>query len=413
MSKVIQAEEGAREQMVAMSSFQVTWLAILMLAFFPVMAQRASADDLQLKRRYFRLYMEYQNVEISGTVKERRENAGVLTHQFVLRYGAARRGRIPPMEVFTLRPNPGEPHVKDKLLVDEAFAMSDDFLNIQFRREYISSHRFDKFFGVSSLDETMNEPFSKALRFSNFYLYPNATSPPGIFYAIQQSVQMGLDGFDPKVYWGNESEYEKSTKFEILGDSEFLGFPCKRVRYSDKQGIVIDALIATEPSLQILDVLGVSDPGNTLPEDAKSIWMNLPKTESIKQFDRWLIRDRVTYKAPRVDWEVMIEDVKALPKDYEGLWATYNSFTGCHLTGPAEPQTRKGTSRVALKNSKGYTMVPYSDEEKRLITAYLEGEHRKLDDPAPSFLRMFMFAFTGIVVCLAAVYLVRRDWRGN
>jgi len=388
-------------------SRQVTAVISLLVVTLLATIKSVNADDVELKKRYFRLYMEYQNVEISGTITERREEAGTLTHDFVLRYGASRGGRIPPMEVFTLRPNPGEPHIKDKLLMDEAFAISDDFFNMQFRREYISSHRYDKFIGRDP-QHRANEQFSKALRFSNIYLYQNATSPPRIFDAIQKSVQMGLDGFDTKVYWGNESEHEKKTRFEVLGSEEFQGFPCQRVRYWDRQGIAIDALIATEPSFQVLKVLEVSGPKNVLPEDSKSIWLNLPKTESIKRFDRWLIRDKVSYSDRDNNWEVTINDVKALPEGYVGLWSNYNLLTGCYLTGPAEPQTRKRTARVPVEESKGYMMVPYTDDEMQLITAYLDKELGRLVEPNPSFVRVLMIGFVAIAVVSSTVALIKR-----
>lgn len=393
---------------------RLAFVIVLWLAQFPVMAKSLNADDdVQLKKRYFRFYMEYQNVEISGSIKEVRENAGTLEHDFVLRYGASHEGRIPPMEVFTLRPNPGEPHLKDKLLMDEAFAISDSFLNLQFRREYVSSHRFDKFFGADSTDRADKQRFSKAIRFSNIYLYQNATSPPGIFYAIQESVQMGLDGFDPKVYWGNERKFEAETKFEVLGTETFLGFPCLKVRYLHQNGIVVDALLATEPSFQLLKVLEVSGPADVLAEDDKSTWLNKPKTESIKRFGRWLMRDKVSYSDRDNKWVVTINDVKALPEDYQGLWSTYNSMTGVYLTGPAEPQTRKGTARVPVAKSKGYMMVPYTDDEKELIEAYVAESHRKLEAPTPSFVRVLVISLAVLSVCLLVVSLVKRTWQGR
>jgi len=388
-------------------------LAIVLLSCFSEMAKSVNADDVQLKKRYFRLYMEYQNVEISGSIKEMRERVGALEHEFVLRYGASRNGRIPPMEVFTLRSNPGEPHVDDKLLMDEAFAISDEFLNLQFRREYISSHRYDKFFDAVSPPDSADQPFSKALRFSNIYLSQNATSPPGIFYAIQESVQMGLDGFDPKVYWGQERKLEAETKLEVLGIATFLGFPCQKVRYIRKNGISVEALIATEPSLQVVKVIDVSGPADVLAEDDKSIWLNLPKTESIKRFGQWLVRDKVSYSDRDNDWVVTIKDVKALPDGYEGLWSAYNSLTGVYLTGPSEPQTRKGTARIPVGESKGYMMVPYTDDEKRLIEAYLDEEHRKLDGPAPSFLRVLVIALAVLAVFSIVVILARQALRGR
>lgn len=368
------------------------------------------ADDIDLKKRYFRLYMEYQDVEISGTIKEQTD-VGPVMHEFVLRYGASQDGKAPPMEILSILPNPGEPHIASKTLVDEAFAISSDFINVQFQRQYISTHRYDKFNLIDP--ESRNdvkqakERFSKAYRFSNIYLNSGATSPPGYFYAIHESVQMGLDGHDTKVYWGNEKKYESGTTFEVIGSEQLLGYPCKRVRYRDLQGITIDALIATDPSIQVFKVLEVSGPPDILKEDSKTIWLNLPKTESIKRFGRWLIRDRVTYSDRDWSWEVNITDVKPLSGNYEGLWINYNKLTGCRVSGPAEPQTRKGTARAPIKGVKGSTMVPYTDAELQSINEYL-AKQPPLSKPKPSLSRMTFIGFNVIAAIGLIIFVVKR-----
>jgi hypothetical protein len=369
------------------------------------------ADDLDLKKRYFRLHMEYQNVEFSGTIKVNNEY-GSQTHDFILRYGQSRGGRVPPMEVFTLRPNPGEPHIQDELLIDEAFAMTDEFVNLHFRREYISAYRYDKFFGAPP-EARSKARTDKALRFSYIHLMSTGYSPPPFFYYIHEAVQMGLDGHDTKVYWGNESKYEQGSKFEIVGEETFLGYPCLRVLYRDLQGITIEALIATTPTLQILKVFDVTGPPSLVSEDSKSIWMNMPKTESIKRFDRWLVRDRVSYQDRDVSWEVTIKDVKPLSDGYAGLWSTFNSMTGVRLSGPAEPQTRNGTARVPVKDLKGYMMVPYTDEEMKLITKYLEKEYLPMERPRVSLVRVASFAVFSLAMVGIVIILVRRYRTGK
>jgi hypothetical protein len=397
-----------RMMQVGKSIVKMAWITFLI---GNAINSRAFADDLELKKRYFRLHMEYQNVELSGTIKVNNEY-GSQAHDFILRYGQSRGGRVPPMEVFTLRPNPGEPHIQDELLIDEAFAMTDEFVNLHFRREYISAYRYGKFFGAPP-EARSKARTDKALRFSYIYLMSTGYGPPPFFYYIHEAVQMGLDGHDTKVYWGNESKYEQGSKFEILGEETFLDYPCLRVRYRDLQGITIEALIATTPTLQILKVFDVTGPPSLVSEDSKSIWMNLPKTESLKRFDRWLVRDRVSYQDRDVSWEVTIKDVKPLSDGYSGLWSTYNSMTGVRLSGPAEPQTRNGTARVPVKESKGYMMVPYTDEEMKLITKYLEKEYLPMERPRVSLVRVASFAVFSLAMVGIVIILVRRYRTGK
>jgi hypothetical protein len=256
-------------------------------------------DNTDLKRRYFRLYMEYQNVEVSGVIVGRSDGEP-FSHNFVVRFGASVGGKFPPIEMLSVIENPGEPHIRTPNVVDEAYALSRDFLNVQFRREYISMHRRDKFLQVDESTrktvEVSKEKYSKSLRLSNLNLTAGSTCPHSFFYPILESLQMGLDGFCVREYSGHEEDFERKTEFEILGTEDFLGYACKRVRYRDQSDVAIEALVATEPTFQVLKIINVVGGVNGLDEDSKSIWLNLPKTESIRKFDMAGAANGATHK---------------------------------------------------------------------------------------------------------------------
>ncbi len=376
-------------------------IAILMLSVGSLTAQDGEREGRKLQERLLTQYLEYQNIQVTGTVSVKEPNKESSKHDFVMRFGASVGGKLPPQDIRFLKPNPGEPHIKDELLTDTGFAFTNSGISVQFNRRYVS-----------------RDPIS--LRRSDLYLNVSPPSAPPPFDSVTQTVLLSVEGVDPRLYWTMGSRVRKATGLEIIGNEEFLGFPCMRVRFriNTLDGepnwvpVVLEALVATKPTIQVLKVLSVvGGPPNYLDNEMKHSYLGIRSVESIKQFGDWLICDRIVTTGGDYRAVVSITDVQPLPTEYQGLW-DYNTLTGCIVGGTAEPSTRKASGRIPHERSKEFTVAPHTDEELKLIRSYVAAKSVSPVKPRLSTAKIGLI-LVNVFAAVVIVYYLRKVRRAR
>lgn len=379
------------------SSIFALLTAVLACSPTTIIAEDRHSERRVLHERLLTQYLEYENIQVTGTVTVKEVNKDTLKLDFVMRFGESANGKLPPQDIRILKPNPGEPHITDELLTDSGYAYTNSGISVLFNRRYVSK-----------------EPIS--LRRSDLYLDVSPPSPPQPFDSITQAILFSIEGIDPRLYWSMGSRVRKATEVEIIGTEQFLGFPCTHLRFriNTLEGepnwipIVLEALVATEPTIQVVKVLSVvGGPPNYLDREMTHSYLGIRSVESLKRFGDWLICDRIVTQNGGYRAEVSITDVQQLSTDYHGLW-DFDKLTGCIVGGTAEPSTRKGSGRVPYEKSKAFSVAPHTDEELRLIRRYVAAKSGSPVKPSLSLAKLTLVVVNILAVVIIVSYLRKR-----
>lgn len=367
-------------------------------------ADASHADELLLKR-CLQSYLGYQQVRLTGAVTKYIGGSEVERHEFIHNIGSAMPGQVPPHEILLMKPNPGEPHIDDAILVDSAWGAMNG-VTFYFAREYVS-----------------NAPFAE--RYSLLHLTA-ASGGAGIggspFDVVGLSVHASFNGSDSRESWGNESLALSSSELDVLGKETYLGTDCLRVLFKILKSKGVDSfpplefecLLAVEPTIQVLKLVTVKGGPPGYVEMARNAY-SYRNVVSAKTMGKWLICNKVQFDessdGSRDDrWEVVIDDAVALPSDYNGLWE-YNSLTGVLVSGNAEPSTRRGSQRVPYEFSKELMKVSYKPQEQQKIREFLMKSVAGVK-PERSISRLSLLTVNLLaLVALATFFLVQRRRR--
>ncbi len=375
-------------------------LSCMALALINVSTSASYAKDAPLLERLLNQYREYENLEVMGSVIVEEPGKKQAKHEFVMRFGSTgMRGEFAPQDIRLLKRNPGEPHISEKMLTDRGFAYTSDGINVQFSRRYVTK-----------------APVS--LRRSELFLMATPPSQPQPFDAITQTVLHSIEGVDPRGYWGGSARLRKAVDLEEIGDEEFLGVKCKKVRFrqvtlagvSDWIPVSIEALVATEPTVQVLKILSVSGgPPGYMDDETRRTYMGTRTVESVRRFGKWLVCDKVVASGGEQRTSVLIKDVRPISEGYTGLW-DFNSLTGCMVAGSAEPSTRKGSGRVPYEHSKEFMIAPHTDDELKLVRGFLDTRNAQPTKPKYSVAKIVLIAVNLVALALIVTY-VRKSRR--
>jgi hypothetical protein len=188
---------------------------------------------------------------------------------------------------------------------------------------------------------------------------------------------------EPRENSGHVSQALELCNLETLGKEEVFGLDAVKVRLirsmkdtpkPDTPPLVIESLVSTDPTFQVLSHLSVSGglPGWLDRDGNRDIFLSR-KVESARVINNWLVCDKVRFTMHDGSWLIDIDDVQPLPADYEGLW-NFNSLTGVDFTGPLESGNRRGSPRLAFKHTKDATYIPYTQVEQEKIRQFLIGQ---------------------------------------
>ena len=319
--------------------------ALFLLWLIPL----ASANE-ELLRKYLTAYTQYEGIRVSGTVSEYVDEKEVDGFSFQASYGVSTPDSLRPYEIGQIVKNPGEPHTTSPNLFKRCFTVKNGVYG-EFNRAFFSEppHRM-----------AMSKMFLREVPLM-----------PSIYEACDMATQMGIDGFPTGGAWGNVEAGLKNLRLEVVGEDTFLGFPCRRVRYTyvhpKLKGLTVELRVADTPTVQVLEYLGAEcdDPAGA---SAVSWWLKVREVKSLQVFDGRLIPKWVVFHTQenrRI--EVRVSEVVPLPADYIGIW-DYESLTGTKFSGTADVTTRDESKRE--KAGRFGSVRPFTNEEMESIRRY-------------------------------------------
>lgn len=316
--------------------WRITVFLMLLVSSVPV----CWADEgLDLLKRSFNTWREYEELIIIGSVSKIVDGESVDERTVRVIYGASSGPRKQrPMSIEVLVPNPGEPHLPvDEDILHHAFVIDSDGIAARFERLYITGKGPD--WVLPSEMESSNPWFSP----SRWYVTPRQGIGNLTTFLFNKAIHVGPMGWTLDMRVDLTQDYLRSNKFEVVGEQEYLGFPCKVVRCTSSlpsigpSGVVgrWEMLVCSEPSLQFLKVTDCENPENTLLSESKK-----RQVKELAILCGKLFPTRVKYTLTdsnkwNGDYEILVKSVEPLPKNYVGLW-NYDRPTGSLWTGNAE-----------------------------------------------------------------------------
>ncbi|MBB3210590.1 hypothetical protein FHS27_006438 [Rhodopirellula rubra] len=310
-------------------------IAIPLLSLAPSIAE-GQEDSRAILRRLVTTWQDYEGIVVDGTIEEFQGGSSKGEKRFRAIYGTAESAtELRPICIGYLVPNPGEPHLDEKELFDYCMVVKNGLLG-QFRRGYIS--------------ETKPANY----RCSNMYV-TNITDLPRGLSAINRLMVGGPDGFtvDETGAFGQVDLVMENLKLDVLGDDEFLGHKCKRVRVTYRNAkaptagtIRFEQLVSLEPSARILDTTSVTGSNELIVNQIKER-LDDTEVESLQVFGGRLIATRASIYGPNASappsrslyFRINVDTVESLPNDYHGLWS-FDGPSGTLYGGPAESAVR-------------------------------------------------------------------------
>jgi hypothetical protein len=311
--------------------------------------QDSLGDDPLLLRSYVSASAQYEGMRVVGNVSKSVDGEEVDTFEFQANYGKSTADSLRPYEIGAVVKNPGEPQTDAPYLFTRCFSVKNNVAG-EFNRAFFTDppHRF-----------AMSKMFLR-----------DVIHFPDIYFACHLATQFGIDGAPMDSNWGNADAVVKNLRLDVLQEETFLGFPCKRVKYTYRipmaKGLSVELLVADNPSIQVLEVIGVDCDD---PIVAKAVHPQLLSrvVEELKVIDGKLIPTRVLFNKGNEQINVVISKVEPLPANYAGTW-DYESLTGTVFSGPADAATRDESKRVEIERLS--SILPFTQEEAEAIRQY-------------------------------------------
>ena len=355
-------------------------------------------------------WRDYEGIAVTAKIEkfENGESAGEKKIRAI--YGSANSpASLRPLCIGYLMSNPGEPHLDEEELFDWCVVWSDGIQG-QFRRRYIS------------------QP-NPGYRASLMYVTNEIVSPDVALDCFNRMIIGGIEGYaiDESDSFGRINELQNKISLTVLGDSEFLGFPCKRIRFAynralapEAEGLTVEQLVSLEPTVRVLSTLDVYGDNEAIVESISSS-LSACEIEEMKIFSGRLIPTQASFfgaksleDATRVlAFRVKVETVESLPDNFDGLWE-FDGPPGTLYTGPAESAVRqngKRASRESLRRlvadgaESEYSFVAYTDTQENAIREYLVAHNAPAVARGVSKTRLLFILLNVVVISAVGVYL--------
>lgn len=317
---------------------------VLFLGVLVSLISICSADEgRDLLERSFNTWREYQGIIVSGSVSKVADGKPVDERNVRAVFGTSSGPREPrPMSIEVLVPNPGEPHLPaDAEVLHHAIVIDSDGVQARFERRYLTGK------GPGWVPPSQMESTTRSFSPSVWYVTPSTGIANLTTFSFNNAMHMGPFGWTLDMRVDMSEDDLSSNKFEVVEEREYLGFPCKVVRWASSDpstgpsGVLgrCEMLVCTEPSLQFLKVVECENPKHYL--------MTKSTKRQVKELGILggkLFPTRVSYTLAGSgewdgDYEILIKSAEPLPEGYVGLW-NYDRPTGSLWTGKAESAIR-------------------------------------------------------------------------